>query len=457
MKRLAQNELKAWHQNKKRKPLILRGARQVGKSTLVRQFATEQNLDLIEINLERHPYLDPIFQTLDTKKILAELETIVGKTILKKDTLLFLDEIQATPQALAALRYFYEDHPDLAVVCAGSLLEFSLAKHNFSMPVGRIEYLHLGPMTFLEFLMALNEPYLVTLLQNFKLNENWPQTAHQKLLDYHRLYLFIGGMPESILTYSQTQSLTQVQNVHRSIIQTYQDDFAKYGKNSRQLSLLHQIFLTLPKFIGTKIKYSNIARESKSAKVKEGLDLLIKARLLHPAYHSSASGLPVSATQNLNIYKLYFLDCGLFNSLCGTNWKTLNEMNERTLINEGALAEQFIAQHLAYIESGREAPHLNYWLSESQSQNSEIDFLMGLNNAVLPIEVKAGKSGTLKSLQHFIYNKKIKVALRFDLNPPSVQNIKHKLTGTIHNEETVEFKLMTLPLFMVESIFKLIL
>lgn len=452
MKRWAQDQLASWHQNPRKKPLILRGARQVGKSTLVRYFAREHHLDLVEINLERYPHLNAVFQTLDTKKILNELEAISGKQILKKNTLLFLDEIQATPHALPALRYFYEDHPHLAVIAAGSLLEFILAKHGFSMPVGRIEYFHMGPMTFSEFLLALNEMHLVNLLKNFKWTSKLPESAHQKLIDYQRAYLFVGGMPESVLVYSQTQSLTQVQDIHRSIIQTYQDDFAKYGKGPHQLMLLHQILLSLPKFIATKVKYTNIARESRSADVKTALDLLVNARLLHAAYHSDASGLPLNATQDIRTYKLYFLDCGLFNSLCGTRWQDLNSMSEHELINEGSLAEQFIAQHLAYQQQGKEAPHLHYWLRESKSQNAEVDFLIAQDKTIVPIEVKSGKSGSLKSLQHFVYSKKIKTAVRFDLNPPSIQNVSHKLTGAIHNEKTVQFKLMTLPLFMVEFI-----
>lgn len=452
MRRFAQDSLTTWYQNSQKKPLILRGARQVGKSTLVRNFAQEQNIDLVEINLERHPHLDAVFQTMDTKKILSELESISGKYLLKNNTLLFLDEIQATPHALPALRYLYEDHPKLSVMAAGSLLEFILAKHDFSMPVGRIEYFHLGPMTFSEFLLALNETYLLNLLKNFKLksDSNLPESAYKKLLDYQRLYLFVGGMPESVLVYSQTQSVTKVRDVHRSILQTYQDDFTKYGKGSHQLLLLHQVFLSLPKYIATKVKYSNIARESRSGEVKNALDMLIKARLLHAAYHSTASGLPLSATQDIRTYKLYFLDCGLFNSLCGTQWQELNALNERELINEGPLAEQFIAQHLAYRQKGKDAPELYYWLRESKSQNAEIDFLIAHGKKIIPIEVKSGKSGSLKSLQHFVHSKKIKTAVRFDLNQPSIQNVKHKLTGTSHPKETIQFKLTTLPIFMVE-------
>lgn len=450
MQRLAQTQLFNWYQNTRRKPLILRGARQVGKSTLVRQFAEQNHLDLAEVNLERNTHLAKVFQTKDTRKILAELEVLVGKTILKNDTLLFLDEIQAIPEALPALRYFYEDLPGLAVVAAGSLLEFILAEHDFSMPVGRVQYLHLGPMMFSEFLLAMDERHLLECLQNFRLDEVWPLSAHQKLLDWQRLYLFIGGMPESVLAYSQTRSLTPVTDVQRTIIQTYQDDFAKYGKNSNQLTLLNQILLALPKFIGGKVKYANLAREHRAAEVRSVLDLLLKARLLLAAYHSNASGVPLSATQDHNTFKLYFLDCGLFNRLCGFSWQHITNLTERELINEGMLAEQFIAQHLAYRDQGFEPPQLHYWLRESKSQNSEVDFLITRGAQIIPIEVKAGKSGSLKSLQHFIHQKKCPTALRYDLNPPALQNVKHRVAGNVKDNKEVSFKLITLPLYMVE-------
>lgn len=454
MYRLAQKQLDVWLKNPRRKPLVLRGARQVGKSTLVRQFAQNCGLDLAEINLERHLRLNAVFQTLDTKKILMELEAVCGKFLGKKNTLLFLDEIQATPHAMQALRYLYEDRPDIAVIAAGSLLEFVLEKHDFSMPVGRVEYLHLGPMSFSEFLLAINEPYLVGLINKFNLKSEWPEAAHQKLLDYQRVYLFVGGMPESVLVYAQTQSHTEVEKVHRSILQTYQDDFTKYGKG--QIALMQQVLLTLPKLIGAKVKYTNISREHRAAEVKAVLDLLIKARLLVAAYHSDASGLPLAAMQDTRTYKLYFLDCGLFNSLCGTKWTVINSMSQHDLVNEGALAEQFMAQHLAYLEQGREPPRLNYWLRESKMQNAEVDLLLVVKNTVVPVEVKSGKSGSLKSLLYFVHSKKIKKAVRFDLNIPAVQKVNHNLSGSVDDNHKVKFELISLPLYLAEYVKEII-
>ena len=183
--RHAEHHLKEWYRSRRRKPLVLRGARQVGKSTLVRQFAANNELVLAEINLERHLYLDAVFKTLDLERIIYELEAVAGQKINSADTILFLDEIQGTPHAIQALRYFYEDRPHIPVVSAGSLLEFTLADHHFSMPVGRITYYHLGPLTFKEFLSAVS-PDLEKYLSGFKLGEEIPMAAHKKLLNRQR-------------------------------------------------------------------------------------------------------------------------------------------------------------------------------------------------------------------------------------------------------------------------------
>ena len=224
MQRAAAQLLKKWIENEQRKPLVIRGARQVGKSTLVRQFAEENKLILNEINLEQHLELNNTFKTLDTKLISKELEGLLGRKIISPGSILFLDEIQATPNALQALRYFYEELPELPVVAAGSLLEFVLSKHNFSMPVGRIEYVHLGPMTFEEYLGEIDESLLNHIIE-FDFSDDIPKTVQKKLLERQREYLLVGGMPEAILHYLRSGQFADIMPVHRSIISTYLDDF----------------------------------------------------------------------------------------------------------------------------------------------------------------------------------------------------------------------------------------
>ena len=209
MQRAAEQLLKKWIENEQRKPLVIRGARQVGKSTLVRQFAEENKLILNEINLEQHLELNNIFKTLDTKLISKELEGLLGRKIISPGSILFLDEIQSTPNALQALRYFYEDLPELPVVAAGSLLEFVLSKHTFPMPVGRIEYVHLGPMTFEEYLSEIDESLLKYIIE-FDFSDDIPKTVQKKLLDRQREYLLVGGMPEAILNYLRSGQFADI-------------------------------------------------------------------------------------------------------------------------------------------------------------------------------------------------------------------------------------------------------
>lgn len=452
MKRLAEKHLEYWLQKPRRKPLIIRGARQVGKSTLVQNFAKSQKRELIQVNLERHLSLDTVFKTNDIQKIVNEIEALTGIVVRDENSLLFLDEIQATPSALPALRYFHEERPNLPVIAAGSLLEFVLEKHDFSMPVGRIEYFHLGPMTFKEFLISLNEEKLLSYLGENGGTFKIPEAAHQRLLQRQREFLFVGGMPESVLAFSESKSLLEAREVHRSIIQTYQDDFAKYSKKT-SLARLHKVFNSLPRRIGEKVKYSQISQEDRNSEIKSAVDLLIKARLFIPAFHSDCSGLPLRAGIDEKIYKLYFLDVGLLNYLNGLDWKTVESLDERKLINEGKLAEQFMAQHLAYSDGGLEPPSLFYWLREGKSANAEVDFVISVRDQLVPVEIKAGKSGSLKSLQQFVLSKNTKLACRFDLNLPSRQTVEHHLR---QKEETkkIAFTLFSFPLYLVEKIWK---
>ncbi|MCP4682042.1 MAG: ATP-binding protein [Desulfobacterales bacterium] len=450
LSRTAENHLSRWYAKKSRKPLVLRGARQVGKSTLVRRFSEINNLTLNEINLERHLYLDDIFKTLDIETIIRELEALTGKNIQAPGSILFLDEIQATPHALQALRYFYEEKPAIPLISAGSLLEFTLADHHFSMPVGRIEYYHFGPMTFKEFIAAV-EPGLTKYLSEFHLDQGIPKTAHHKLTRRQREFLFIGGMPEAVHAYIEEGSFVEVMAVHRSIAGTYQDDFSKYAKQ-KDLALMQKVFRRIPRIIGQKIKYSNVSGEHKSRNVKAVIELLTNARVSHRVYHSSCSGIPPFAEIKENTYKMLFMDVGIASHLCGMDWISLQSLDDRAIINEGGLAEQFVGRHLL---DTFESPNLIYWLRESKSANAEVDYVIARGNQVIPIEVKSGKSGTLKSIQQFVLNKHAPLAVRFDMNPPSLQNINHA-ARTRYGSQAISYNLLSLPLYMVEELTRIL-
>ncbi len=447
MKRFAENSLTDWMTSDYRKPLVIRGARQVGKSTLVRLFAENEGLTLFEVDLERHPVLREAFASRDLPRILRELEFLIGKGPIKGEkALLFLDELQAIPEAIPVLRDFHEERPDLAVIAAGSLLEFVLADAKFSMPVGRIDYLYMEPMTFEEFLGALEESDLLELLQTYELEEVFPQTAHSRLLNRLRDYILVGGMPEAVLRYSETGEIRSAQEAHASILQTYRDDFSKYATKA-ELRRIQKIYDFVPKGIGEKFKYVRVDAGEQSRDLRKALDLLTMAKVVRLAYHTDGTGIPLGATINEKVFKPYFLDVGLVNAACGVQWIPDEEIRSKRFINEGKLAEQFVVQHLHTLGSPNMPSLLTYWLREGRSNNAELDFLIQVEGVILPVEIKAGKGGALKSLGEYAKLREPQLALRFDLNPSSQMTIElQAMKGSLSDK--IHFRLLSLPLYL---------
>ena len=452
MERLAEQVLHRWLDRRRRKPLVLRGARQVGKTTLVRQFAAASGMGMCEVNLERNLYLDTVFKSLDTQRITRELEAVGGVRL--AGSILFLDEVQAAPHALQALRYLYEDRPELPILAAGSLLEFTLADHPFSMPVGRIEYLHVGPMTFAEFLRAA-DPVLAEQLAALDLAVSPAEAIHRRLLLRFREHLLIGGLPEAVLAYVESAgSPLEVAAVHRSLAATYEDDFAKYARAS-QLVRLQRLFRSIPGSVGRKVSYRALDRESRSAEVRDAVDLLVKARVCHRVIHSHCSGLPLGGGIDDRTYKLLFMDVGLMNHVCGVDGPTVDAMDGIRLVNEGGIAEQYVGQELIALGDGERPPLLHYWLREARKGNAEVDYVISRGDWIIPIEVKAGSSGSLKSLLQFAHDKQPPLAVRFDTNPPSLQTIRHTIS-TANGLQPVSLPLLSLPLYAVETLARLI-
>ncbi len=455
MKRFQEKYLDKWKNKTKRKPLIIRGARQVGKSTLVRNYCKKQKLNLFELNLERNLKLKSLFESYDLKELLNEIEIICGKRgIFNENSILFLDEIQAIPAAISALRYFYEDFPKLKVLAAGSLLEFVLSKHSFSMPVGRIEYCFMGPMTFEEFLTAKGKKLLLDYLENFDFNSKFSETVHQQLIALQKDYFLVGGMPEAVQLYVSGKSFEEISDVQTSILETYIDDFAKYAKG-QALENLQSVFNFVGGNFGQKIKYASINPDVQSRELKYVIRLLQKAKVIFPVYCSMASGLPLSVFKKEKIYKLFFLDIGLANKISGTPNLSIEKTKSIDFINKGAIAEQFIAQHLLALENENQTPQLFYWLREGKKNNAEVDFVSQINGNIIPIEVKAGAKGSLKSLHRFVFEKNCKTAVRFDLNFPSIQNVETKIINAVDNK-TINFKLFSLPIYMVGQLKRLL-
>lgn len=450
MQRQQLHFLTRWLHNKNRKPLIIRGARQVGKSTLVQLFAEQQGMTLLTANLERYPTLANTFASNDPEKILQQIEALPRMPAVDAQALLFLDELQAVPEAIPALRYFYEDHPQLPVVCASSLLEFVLAAHQFSMPVGRVQYLHMGPMTFSEFLLALGEDKLYQVVTEYQAGNEIGEVAHQRLLQLLRSYYFVGGMPEAVAAFAETRSYQAVSDVHNSIIETYRDDFPKYGKHRDQNRML-DVFNFAARNVGVKVKYSNISREDQSAVLKKDLELLCMARVTSKVVHSHCSGLPLQASLEEKVYKLLFLDVGLMNAICGLNWRTLSQFDDLKLVNEGAIAEQFVGQHLQALLAESPNRELTYWLREGRSANAELDFVVALEGQIIPVEVKAGASGSMKSLHQFMAEKHAPFAVRFDAGLPAVSTV-NAVVNSDNQHKDVGYKLVSLPLYLVERL-----
>jgi len=450
LKRHAQTYLKQWIKSTHRKPLIIRGARQVGKSTLVRMFAKQLKIQLIEINFEED-YLHCLSSaTVSLENLIIEIEGRFNVQ-LNSYTLLFLDEIQHTPKVIPLLRYFFEKRPDIPVIAAGSLLEFALEKADFSMPVGRVNFFYLSPMTFLEFLDALNEKIIVKHILNKDFNALHGNSA--KLDNLVRKYYFIGGMPEAIKVYIESKDLNKVREVHRSIVQTYKSDFPKYN-TSKSLVKIQDIFIKIPFHIGKKIKYSEIS-SYQSRDVRKVLNLLSKAGIITYCFHSQCSGFPIKAQIDEKTFKIYFLDVGLLNYLQGITINLIQNIDEKELVNKGIIAEQFAAQHLAYFENGFEPPELFYWLRDKKSNKAEIDFILQKEFTILPVEIKSGASGTFKSLFQFAYEKQIQLAYVFDMK---LRNSNEKIVhDCIHHRplkkpEAISLKLHRLHIGTIEAL-----
>lgn len=447
MFRYAEKELAEWLSDQDRKPLVLRGARQVGKSTLVRKFAKSSKKNLIEISFEKISLKSLNGDEIDLKNLIIEIEDRANQEI-NSETILFFDEIQAQPQIFKYLRYFYEERPEIPVVAAGSLLEFYLSEFEVSVPVGRIQYFFLGPMTYFEFLMALNKKML---LRRLETPVELTTAQHNEALRLFQEYLFVGGMPAAVKSYSQNQSLKKTRQIQTSILQTYRDDFLKYARKSK-IPNLNKVFDFVPYNLGRKVKYSAIDKMVQSVEIRKSIDLLVQARVVLPVCHTNASGLPLSTFKDESVFKLYFLDVGL--ALCAQNvsWQ---EMNSEEMLNQkGEIVEQYVAQHLFFREKGLAEPYLYYWLKDKTVGKAEIDFLFNQGRTVFPIEVKAGKTGSLKSLWQFLHEKRIKMAIKISSAQFATKEESHKIVQDGQHSK-ITARIYHIPLYLTEKVLEI--
>jgi predicted AAA+ superfamily ATPase len=450
MERNCTADLITWLNSKNRKPLVIQGARQVGKTWLVRNFSKSQKKLLIEFNFEKRPDLESLFSSNDPHEILINISAFAGTKIELANTILFLDEIQAAPHLLAKLRWFAEDMSELPVIATGSLLDFTLAKHEFSMPVGRINYMHLEPLSFEEFLDALGEYELRKYLQNYHWDLTIVEAIHTKLMRFIKEYLVVGGMPASVSSWASEREPNAVNQIHFDLLATYRDDFAKYS-GRLPIDRLEDIMKAVPRQLGKKFVYKDVNPEVNSSSLKQALDLLCKARICHRIVSTSANGLPLDAEANEKFTKVILLDSGLCAASLGLSIHQLASVSEISLINSGGMSEQLAGQLLRTTFPSYVSPAIYYWQRESRGAEAEIDYIFQHENQIIPAEVKAGTTGTLKSLHQFMKDKKKKIAIRIN------SDIPRKGIVTLKDQNSsIEYELLSIPFYLIEQVHRLI-
>jgi uncharacterized protein len=436
-----------------RRPLILRGARQVGKTWLIRELAQETEKKLIEINFEKNPEIEEFFRSNDPQDTFRQLVAWKNLTeATSKNSLLFLDEIQRCPGVLPKLRWFFEEFPELPVVCAGSLLEFALDEIDSEMPVGRYSYMYLEPLSFLEFLNAHSEKALLQILEDFSVDISPPisQVIHEKLMNLIREYIFVGGMPQVVSSWVQNQSLHKVEEIKQSLIAAFKDDIAKYRKKV-DYDLIIDCFETLPRYIGEKFRNKQLQPHS-AYQINKGMNLLKMANIFYKAYQSHGNGIPLGSEKNNKVFKINFLDIGMANSILNLRYDQIKSLESTELCHKGPVSEQLVGQLLRASFPYYTKPFLFHWRRESKGSSAEIDFLYTYQDKVIPIEVKAGKTGTLKSLHLFMAQKNYPLAIRVNADKASVVDVKIKST----TKEPVQYKLLSIPFYMVEFLESLV-
>jgi len=421
MKRNFTKKLNNWKASPNRKPLIVRGARQVGKTYSIKQFGQQSFAGKIHIvDFEKHPDWLGIFEKdLDTKRILGELEILLNAKITPGKDLLFFDEIQASPKAIMSLRYFYEDQPEMHVIAAGSLLEFALK--DISFPVGRVQILNLTPMNFYEFLQATGKDKASEIISNKP--EKLSDSIHNMLLENLRQYMYIGGMPECVQVWRNSNSMADVFEIQSNLLETYRQDFSKYAPYTDKRSLNHAIN-KIAKNVGQQIKYSKLSDEFSGPTNKKAFELLQLARILNKIRATSPASLPFGASVSESRFKSILVDVGLMRALNDIPSNIEFTKNDLLAMYHGALAEQFVGQE--FMSSGMD--NLYYWSREAKSSSAEVDYLIVKNSKIYPVEIKSGPGGKLRSL-HLLFQKHPNIEQGFVLSTAPYGKIpEQKLT-----------------------------
>ena len=417
IKRSVDDELFAWKNEKKRKVLLIRGARQVGKSSSVRKLA-EKFDHFLEVNFEKDQKVHKIFEgDLNPKEISEKLSIMFKIPIIPEKTLVFFDEIQSCTKAISSLRFFYENYPELHVIAAGSLLEFALETLP-SFGVGRIRSIFMHPLSYKEFLLACGEDALWDKVCASSPEKPLFEPFHEKCLEHLKKFLIIGGMPAVAANYvkyinEQGLQILNSQMILSDLISSLKADFSKYKKRVPDLRVL-TVFSAVVNQSGSRFNYSKVDQLN-YRQVKESLELLQNAGLIIQVIHSSANALPLGGEVNFKKQKFLLLDTGIFQQLSGLEISEILFNNDISLINKGAIAEQFAGLELLKSSSCYQSGDLYFWSREKPQSNAEIDYVIQRNGKIIPIEVKSGSTGKMQSMYVFLNEKKLKYGIRVSL------------------------------------------
>lgn len=426
LKRTIDSDLLKWKESEKHKPLLLRGARQVGKSSTVRELSKQFD-SFVEINFERDNLkysVNEVFErTSDPKRICDDLSTIYGKPIIAGQTLLFLDEIQDCIPAISSLRYFYEEYPELHVIAAGSLLEFALQELP-SFGVGRIRSMFLYPFSYDEYLRATGSVMLADALQNASPEKPFSEQVHNRCVQELIRFMLIGGMPEVVATHASGGTMLECQQVLDDLMLSLYDDFSKY-KDRVPSSRLREVFSSVIRQTGGKFTYSHASQHANRLQIKESMELLELAGIIYPITHTSANGLPLAAEMNIKHRKYLPLDTGIYQRFLRLDLGQLLNAESLEQVNKGALAELFVGLELLKSAPCTFPTQLYYWQREKAGSNAEVDYVVQCNADIVPVEVKAGTKGAMQSMFQFLSEKEYPYGIRCSMeNFGTYQHIK---------------------------------
>ncbi|MCD6565306.1 MAG: ATP-binding protein [Bacteroidales bacterium] len=407
MKRILYKKLLLWKNSRNRKPLLLQGARQVGKTYLVDEFGHNEYSNFIYLNFEQDPDLKTLFtSSLNPQNIIKNISLYIGQKITSDDTLIFFDEIQVVQDVLTSLKYFYEQAPDYHIISAGSLLGVSVGKQS-SFPVGKVNFMTMYPMNFTEYLTAFGEELLAEKLMNTKTIEALPEILHEKLLNRLKMYLYLGGMPEVLQDYLDNEDIASAREIQIEILEAFKRDFSKYTEKSQAIKT-SELWQSIPYQLAKenkKFKYSDVRKKARATTFEQTIEWLKKAGLIHMVYQINAPKLPLSGYADYSKFKVYLLDTGLLGAMLNLSSDIIRKPTELFSEYKGAFIENFVATELV----ASEIRDLFYWTSKS---DAEVDFVLQSGNQIYPIEVKSGLSRNLKSIRSYAQKYKPKYIFR---------------------------------------------